>query len=78
MKVYPNPTNGVLTIELTGENRFQAARVEMYNMSGSLVISKELNGDRIYTLSVSTLPSGIYFLHVNSGSDSESVKVIKL
>jgi hypothetical protein len=78
MKVYPNPTTGVFTIELNGDYQLQAARVELFNMNGARVISEDLKGDMKYSLSIAAMPPGLYFLRVVSGSSAETVKLIKL
>jgi hypothetical protein len=78
MKVYPNPTTGLLTIELTGDKPMPDARIELFNMNGARVVSEDMKGVRLYTLSIANLPNGLYFLHVISGNSGETLKVIKL
>lgn len=57
IKVYPNPTQDFVTID-NYENR--VAAVELYNVSGKLVLRSDLNGsDRI---SLQELTSGNYIL----------------
>ncbi|MFZ4521043.1 MAG: LamG-like jellyroll fold domain-containing protein [Bacteroidales bacterium] len=78
MKVYPNPTSGVFTIELTGDRGSQSVKVELFNMNGARLMSKNMNGDSKYSLSIADMPPGLYFLHVVSGNTAETVKLIKL
>jgi hypothetical protein len=78
LKVYPNPTTGVFTIELEVDKGFRAARVELFNMSGARVITEDMSGDRQYTLSIETMPAGIYFLYVVAGNVAKTVKLVKL
>ena len=67
--VWPNPTNGILHIE--GE---ETLKVELYNLVGQLMISKENTND----IDLSSLEEGIYFLVINNKNGAKSItKVIK-
>ena len=57
LKVYPNPFKDQVTIESL-ENLKQ---IEIYNMAGLRVSTKEAN-DRVVNLSLGQLPSGVYLL----------------
>ncbi len=78
LKIYPNPTSGTFTIELTGDTGSQDARVEIMNMNGVKVLDEQLNGDRKYNLSITAMPPGLYFIHVVAGNLAETVKLVKL
>jgi len=70
LRIYPNPTNGQLTIdngELTIEN------VEVYNIVGQKLQSKIVNLQSKIEIDVSHLASGLYFLKV----DNKTFKIIK-
>ncbi|MBL1280677.1 MAG: T9SS type A sorting domain-containing protein [Fluviicola sp.] len=56
-KVYPNPTDGDLTIEL---NNNAITKVELYSISGVLVQSEQLTATKT-TIDVSKLEKGVYF-----------------
>ena len=60
MKIYPNPTSGVLNVQ--GESM---KSVEVYNTIGQCVMTQEVNGDGIQ-LSTESLNNGIYFLRIQS------------
>jgi len=68
--VYPNPTIGLLNIN----SKSQISKLEIYNITGQLVIS-EFNKDFINVFSLS---SGLYFIKIEDifGS-SETIKFIK-
>lgn len=69
IRVYPNPTSSILTIE-TAET---FDHVELYNIDGQLQLnSKET------TLNVSNLPSGMYFYTVFTSGKTYQGKVNKL
>lgn len=64
--IYPNPTNGQITIQLTGSSFMLTNSVGIYNASGSLIrkipVPKPTNQMRI---DMNSLPSGIYFVHLH-------------
>jgi hypothetical protein len=58
-KIYPNPTNQVLNIEIPQNT--EGPSIEIYNAMGKVVLkTKQLNID------VSTLPTGIYFVQIKT------------
>jgi YD repeat-containing protein len=72
VSVYPNPVTDVLTV-----SGVQAgATLTVTSLSGSTVVRKTL-ADTQTTLSVSSLPSGIYFVTVRSGKGTATFKIIK-
>ncbi|RYZ52932.1 MAG: T9SS type A sorting domain-containing protein, partial [Sphingobacteriales bacterium] len=77
--VYPNPTQGNVTVSLEAADQ-QTAAVKMYNASGQLVLDKTLGaGERSFVLTTSQLPTGIYFMsfHAKDGSLTGQRKMIK-
>jgi hypothetical protein len=73
MSVFPNPTNGVVTIDLLGIN--QQVYLKVNGIDGQLVYEKQNNGTDKVQIDLSPYPAGIYFLSIQN---EESVKVIKL
>ncbi|MBD8083986.1 T9SS type A sorting domain-containing protein [Chryseobacterium caseinilyticum] len=69
---YPNPVVDVLNLRSDSKIK----NVEGFNLSGQKVISESINAEN-GTVDMRKLPSGVYFLKVNSDRGSESVKVIK-
>ncbi len=63
-KVYPNPANTMLNIEVNLQAG-QTAYFEMYNNLGQLIENRKLNS-QLTTLAVSNLPSGIYYYRITS------------
>jgi len=68
-KVFPNPFNQELTIEVKSA---QANDFEIYNVIGELVISGKLNS-QINTIDLSSLAPNVYIININS----QSKKLIK-
>ncbi|MCX6267400.1 MAG: T9SS type A sorting domain-containing protein [Bacteroidetes bacterium] len=76
-KVYPNPTMGSFSLELTSMEQTADLRVEMVGMHGERVLSAELRGQRKYELSLTGKPVGIYFIRVVSGKFTGTLKIVK-
>lgn len=66
--VYPNPTNGLVTIN--GTNLKQA---EVFNTLGQQVVSTTGEGERL-TVDLSGLPVGVYFVNI---ADKEGRKCVQ-
>jgi hypothetical protein len=77
VKVYPNPTCGIFTIELAGSATTGLNRIEIYNMNGVKVIVKNLHGEQKFQCSGSDLMPGIYFIRACSENKVETIKLIK-
>lgn len=59
MKVYPNPSNGLITLDLPQGN-YEAV---LYSLQGNMICRYELSG-QTHTLNLNFVPKGFYFLHV--------------
>jgi hypothetical protein len=75
LKVYPNPTNSELHVELTKET---IHTVSLYNMSGQMVkqvvIEDKTNATEI---SIEDLPVGMYMIELDSEYKKYSKKILK-
>lgn len=60
LKVYPNPTSGMLNIEGEG-----MTSIEVYNEIGQCVMMKEVNGNAVQ-LNTESLSNGLYIIRVHS------------
>ena len=65
--VYPNPTNKDLTIEYQKMDESINATIEIYNLMGSLVFTKELS-DAKTTIDLDVLSSGSYLYSIKYGT----------
>jgi hypothetical protein len=77
--LFPNPTDGNLTIELTLSSA-QNLQFKLQDVLGREVYASEeqnISGTLTRQLDLSKLPSGTYFLKVMHGEGSEMKKVIK-
>jgi hypothetical protein len=68
IKIYPNPTTGVIYIELV--NAFDAA---VYNYHGQVVMREYDNNGQI---DLSELNTGVYFVEIREGNNIKIEKVV--
>ena len=66
--VYPNPTNGIVKVDAD-----DVIRIAVYNTIGQMVKTVLKNTD----INISTLPSGIYTLNVETVASTFVCRVIK-
>ncbi len=59
LTVYPNPTNGMLSIKLTNYTDFES--IQVFNPMGQLVVSERLNSD-LFRMDLSDLSPGVYHI----------------
>ena len=73
IRIYPNPVNDILNIS----SDRQLKEVKLFNVLQQEVLKIEPNQNG--TLDISSLNSGIYFLHVYGDNDSKWIqKIIKI
>jgi len=66
LKLYPNPTNDFLTINL--EENTNNLEVEVYDINGNLIIkNKMINGEK---LDVTNIKTGIYYIQIQTENNS--------
>ena len=71
LNVYPNPSNGIINIELDTQNSFS---IQVNDIVGKLITQKEINANT--TLDLQNLDAGIYFINIYNDEESRVVKVI--
>ena len=73
LKLYPNPTNGLVTIELE-----EMQKVMVYNALGQVLLSKEANGDALQ-VNLSGFENGLYWVNVmtQNGTAAKSLIISK-
>ncbi|MCZ2101642.1 MAG: T9SS type A sorting domain-containing protein [Chitinophagales bacterium] len=71
LKLYPNPTTGIVTIETLDT----PAKVDIYDLNGSLVQSVH---NVTLEVNIDNLPSGVYILNILNNQINERHKIIKI
>ena len=72
-KVYPNPTNSVVTVSSNGIDTY---KLSITDISGNIVLEKSLSSLE-NTIDIASLSSGAYFFTLNSDNKTETIKIIK-
>ena len=67
--IYPNPTNGILNIDLEGDKN-----IEVYSMEGKLLTSEWTNG---LQFDISSFTAGIYLIKVSHQDKVYTSRIIK-
>ncbi len=75
-RVYPNPTPGSFTLEITGSDN-ASVHVEIYRMTGERIVTESLTGDQQHRFSIENQPTGIYILRLLNSEMTGTVKIIK-
>jgi hypothetical protein len=76
LRVFPNPTTDVLTINVVNTNDLQLD-YQMIDMNGRVLIAQK-NISNETNISVSSFPSAIYFLKItNQNKEVKTFKIIK-
>ncbi len=77
-KIYPNPTSGNFTLELTGTGDPAEVHVEIYGMHGEKFLQAMMHHENQRTFSIGTVSSGIYLIRVSAGNETVSRKLVKM
>jgi len=75
MKVYPNPGNDKITIEISEPN-FHSGLLEVLNCTGTIVYAEDFTSNR-KEISIGFLENGIYLVRVRTGQSVFVTKFIK-
>jgi len=75
INVYPNPTNGSLTIDFLGEET--TATIRVVNFQGGIILETDINKQLIKILDLRFLPEGMYIIVINNGESQITKKIIK-
>lgn len=75
LNLYPNPASDRIRLNASGE---QLQRLELYDLQGKMVLSRNLNGSSEAEIHLQNLSTGMYLLKVSNRTGQEIVrKIIK-
>lgn len=79
MIVFPNPTNGYFTVEVTSVVSLANAEVQLTDLTGKLISSRKMDlvtGKNHVAFDESKLQMGTYFIKFAAGNEFKPVKVV--
>ena len=77
VSIYPNPTQGVFQVDISGTDIPQGAQIEIYSGSGALA-GRWTDISYNNTFDISDKPAGIYILRLTLGKECiKTLKIIK-
>ncbi len=77
IKVYPNPTRGIFTVEMVGTEEKSIAVVKVYSLMGQLMKQTTLFGEKKHEFNLGDKPHGVYVVRVLQGGKLHMEKLIK-
>lgn len=75
IKLYPNPVKDILRIE--GLNSTGATSLAIVDLSGRVMARATNSNTNTYTWNIQTLPSGMYYIIINSTTQRSTLKLLK-
>jgi len=74
--VYPNPTKGVLAVEINGGDDKDQLRIVLFNADGKQLVNKKIQSGSTL-INMSTYPAAYYILRIQAGDKMTEFKIIK-
>ena len=75
LSLYPNPTQGELNISVSATTLPDSYTV--FNSLGQTMYSAKVSNEANLTVNTSTYSNGVYFVKVNAGKHSKTLKFVK-
>ena len=73
IRIYPNPTNGILKFDFAGEH---VQTIKILDLTGKIILEKA-NVNQTETIDLSNLVNGLYVVLFQADKESVSIKIIK-
>jgi hypothetical protein len=75
LKIYPNPTTGIVNIDLGNANLDNKSIVKLYDIQGRNISTKEMNSS-VDNINISNLSDGVYLITIENGSSKTTKKIV--
>lgn len=72
--VYPNPSNGIFTLQLASADQLY---IRIMDVSGKVVLSKQLAGSSLYTIDLQEASVGVYVMEIETSVGRTFKKLVK-
>jgi len=76
IRIYPNPTNAIITIDLLEQLSPQSTLVSLTNVYGQQISLNQIISKNQIKADLSSLPSGIYFIGITLGEKTIARKIV--
>jgi len=76
ISIFPNPTRGEITVEITNLQQTAQAILEVFSLAGESVFSENMLQNKT-VVDLSKLPPGVYILKILLDSKLSTWKIIK-
>ena len=76
VKIYPNPTDGLLTVEISSVQNVDTWDISVYDISGQIVM-KTTVASTIANVDLRNNANGIYLMHIVINGENTTWKIIK-
>ena len=76
IRIYPNPTDGILKVDMAGCNDVEQCQVRLFNMSGQQLFNTDAPSS-IVTVNLTTQPKGVYLLSIMINGEESTWRIIK-
>lgn len=77
--IYPNPTNGITTVEVSG-SVYNDASIELYDLSGRKLMQEKMNATQFFAesfLDLSTMNAGTYLVRIITNQRVYTKELVK-
>lgn len=76
IKIYPNPTDGFLSVSISSSVNLPEGRIILTDMNGRTILTKQIETGLI-AIDISGQPVGFYIMRIDLGTETTSWKIIK-
>ena len=76
-KVFPNPFTDKIIIDFTYESNNETKSIKLFSITGELISQISITNNPSNQLELNNLSSGVYMLVITSGSEIQTIKLVK-
>jgi len=77
IKIYPNPTSGNLSVELTNMEEGTTVLTQIFNLNGKLILQKRSNGEK-EEMDIGNQPQGNYIMRITLDKVHKEWTIVKM
>lgn len=77
VSIYPNPTDGMVTIEKRLAKEGESMFLDIFDMKGTRVMQTDISSETILTIALKEKPTGIYLIRVITNETIQTFRLLK-